>query len=96
MAAISAIDIALHDIKGKALKVPVYELLGGMQRNFIPTFATTIAPPGPEMIEQATHLMKAGWKAMRLSPQATKPKICMSLGSICLRQQNGVPKLGQN
>ena len=38
LAAISAIDIALHDIKGKALKVPVYELLGGMQRNFIPKF----------------------------------------------------------
>jgi L-alanine-DL-glutamate epimerase-like enolase superfamily enzyme len=27
--AISAIDIALHDLKGKALGVPVYELLGG-------------------------------------------------------------------
>ena len=40
-AAISAIDIALHDIKGKALGVPVYELLGGKQRDLIPTFATT-------------------------------------------------------
>ena len=40
-AAISAIDIALHDIKGKALGVPVYELLGGKQRDRIPTFATT-------------------------------------------------------
>src|SRR5437016_10027771 len=28
-AAISAIDIALHDIKGKALGVPVHQLLGG-------------------------------------------------------------------
>src|ERR671924_2096291 len=37
-AAISAIDIALHDIKGKALRVPVYELLGGKQRDRIPTF----------------------------------------------------------
>jgi len=27
--AISAIDIALHDLKGKALGVPVYDLLGG-------------------------------------------------------------------
>nr|WP_272214446.1 hypothetical protein [Marinicella sp. W31]MDC2880056.1 hypothetical protein [Marinicella sp. W31] len=45
-AAISAIDIALHDIKGKALGVPVYELLGGKNRDVIPTFATTSAPPG--------------------------------------------------
>ena len=39
-AAMSAIDIALHDLKGKALGVPVYELLGGKQRDFIPCFAT--------------------------------------------------------
>ena len=67
-AAISAIDIALHDIKGKALGVPVYELLGGKQRDRIPTFATTHAAPGPEMIDQARQLVAAGWTAMRLSP----------------------------
>ena len=66
-AAISAIDLALHDIKGKALNVPVYELLGGKQRNQVPTFATTSAPPGPEMIEQAKELIKSGWQAFRLS-----------------------------
>lgn len=67
-AAISAIDIALYDIKGKALGVPVYELLGGKQRDRIPTFATTSAEPGPEMIEQAKMLIDAGWNCMRLSP----------------------------
>ncbi len=66
-AAISAIDLALHDIKGKALNVPVYELLGGKQRNQVPTFATTSASPGPEMIRQAKELIKSGWQAFRLS-----------------------------
>ena len=66
-AAISAIDIALYDIKGKALGVPVYQLLGGKQRDVIPTFATTSAPPGPEMIEQAQMLIEHGWTAMRIS-----------------------------
>lgn len=73
-AAISAIDIALHDIKGKALGVPVHQLLGGKQRDRIPTFATTQAPPGPAMIEQAKMLMAAGWTAMRLSPSGHEDK----------------------
>ena len=67
-AAISAIDIALHDIKGKALGVPVYQLLGGKQREVIPTFATTRGPCGPVMIEQARELVAMGWTAIRLFP----------------------------
>jgi galactonate dehydratase len=67
-AAISALDIAFHDIKGKALGVPVYDLLGGKQRDFIPTFASTAAAPGPAMLDEAKMLVDAGWTAMRLSP----------------------------
>ena len=67
-AAISAIDIALHDIKGKALGVPGYQLLGGKQRDRIPTFATTRGPCGPEMIEQARELVALGWDTIRLFP----------------------------
>ena len=66
-AAISAIDIALHDIKGKALGVPVHDLLGGRQRDVVPTFATTSEAPGEAMIDQARMLMDAGWTAMRLT-----------------------------
>ncbi len=66
-AAISAIDLALYDIKGKALGVPVYELIGGKQRDIVPTFATTSAPPSQEMIDQAKKLIKSGWQAFRLS-----------------------------
>ena len=65
-AAIGAIDIALHDIKGKALGVPVYELLGGRQRDRVPVFATTSAEPGEAMIEQAKRLVDLGWTTIRL------------------------------
>ncbi|HJN59093.1 MAG TPA: mandelate racemase/muconate lactonizing enzyme family protein [Dehalococcoidia bacterium] len=67
-AAMSAIDIALHDIKAKALNVPVYELIGGKQRDFVPAFASTAAPPGEKMIDLAKELMEKNWKCIRLSP----------------------------
>ena len=65
-AAISALDIAFHDIKGKALGVPVYQLLGGRQRDRVPAFATTSAEPGPEMVEQALLLKDQGWRCIRM------------------------------
>jgi len=68
-AAISAIDIALHDIVGKALSVPVYQLLGGKQRDFVPCFATTSAPTRPELTERVRQLIEQGWPAIRTVPQ---------------------------
>ncbi len=67
-AAQSAIDIALYDIVGKALGIPVYELLGGKQRDHVPLFATTQAPMGPELIRDARTLVDAGWDVIRFSP----------------------------
>ena len=67
-AAISAIDIALHDIKGKALGVPVYELLGGKQRNVIPTFASTGDAAGDRAVERAQELRAMGFEAIRFFP----------------------------
>jgi galactonate dehydratase len=64
-AAISAIDIALHDIKGKALGVPVWQLLGGKHRDHIPLFAHTSAPMGPKLIEDLQLLVEQGWNAIR-------------------------------
>lgn len=63
---IGAIDIALHDIAGKRLGVPVYELLGGAQRDYVPLFATTSAYTGPEMLQQAQLLATEGWNVIRL------------------------------
>jgi len=69
LSALSAIDIALHDIKGKALGVPVYDLLGGKQRDVVPCFATTGAPMGPKLIEDTKLLIEKGWSAIRTVPE---------------------------
>ena len=65
-AAISAIDIALHDIAGKKLGVPVYQLLGGRQRDWVPCFATVQNPTIEENIAGAELLQRLGWQAIRL------------------------------
>lgn len=78
-AAISAIDIALYDLKGKALGVPVYELLGGKQRDHVPCFITTSKPMGDELIEDAKKLAADGWTVIRtatgVNGDAQKPTL---------------------
>ena len=64
-AAISAIDIALYDIAGKALNVPVYQLLGGKQRDLVPCFASTGGSTKEELIENVQLLVDLGWPAIR-------------------------------
>ncbi|GAA4238743.1 galactonate dehydratase [Postechiella marina] len=67
-AAISAIDIALYDIKGKALGVPVYELLGGKQRDYVECFASLRFSSKKELIDRAKTLIQEGWQMLRLAP----------------------------
>ena len=70
--AISAIDIALYDVLGKAMGVPVYQLLGGKQRDAIPCFATTGAPSLETLIENCRLLLEAGWNVIRTT-MAVRP-----------------------
>jgi galactonate dehydratase len=68
-AVISAVDMALWDIKGKALGVPVYELLGGACRERVPCFATPEAGlTGPACVERATAFVEQGWRFLRFGP----------------------------
>jgi galactonate dehydratase len=60
----SAIDIALHDIVGKALNVPVYQLLGGKQRDYVPVFAT-VSLSSEKLIENVQFLIAQGWNVIR-------------------------------
>ena len=43
----SALDIALWDIKGKALGVPIYQLLGGKCRDELRCYASSCSSAGP-------------------------------------------------
>lgn len=63
----SAIDIALWDIKGKALGVPVYDLLGGRVRDKVVCYPHNvghnmeIAP----LVESCLQTKEEGWKFVR-------------------------------
>jgi L-alanine-DL-glutamate epimerase-like enolase superfamily enzyme len=62
--ALGALDLALWDIKGKALGVPVYELLGGLSRDHVECYATGFPRQG-SLKESARACMEAGFRAFR-------------------------------
>ena len=62
--AISAIDIALWDIKGKALKMPVYKLLGGPVRDKVVSYPHTQGGTTEELVENSKRAV-AGWLEVR-------------------------------
>ncbi|HEV2126059.1 MAG TPA: enolase C-terminal domain-like protein, partial [Chloroflexota bacterium] len=63
LSAISGIEHALWDITGKAYGQPVYKLLGGAVRDFIPCYTHCGRP------EQALALMEEGWRAFKSGPR---------------------------
>jgi galactonate dehydratase len=86
-AAISAIDMALYDIAGKALGVPVYQLLGGKHRDFVPCFATTGGGTYEELLESVESLLDQGWPAIRVflaRPEYDDPQVFEPRASIPL------------
>lgn len=64
--AISGVDQALWDIKGKQAGMPVYELLGGKQRHGAMIYSHAAGREISETIDQARKLMAQGIKAVRL------------------------------
>jgi len=64
-AAIAAIDTALWDIKGKALNVPVYELLGGRVRDKVLTYNHNGGETIEELVESCQKSVEDGWKVLR-------------------------------
>jgi galactonate dehydratase len=67
--ALGALEMALWDIKGKALGVPVYDLLGGSTRDYIECYATGFAASKAKTEEgRAQDCIAAGLRAYRIGP----------------------------
>lgn len=64
-AAAAAIDIALWDIKGKALGVPVYELLGGRTRDKVVVYPHNNGATVEQLVESCLKSVEAGYKFVR-------------------------------
>jgi L-rhamnonate dehydratase len=65
--AISGLDIALWDIKGKALGKPVFELLGTPHRNRVRAYASMLMPDTTEEVTEAiTALKEQNFTAVKL------------------------------
>jgi D-galactarolactone cycloisomerase len=70
-AGISAVDIALWDVMGKALKQPIHQLLGGAFRTRVQAYATGLfrrerADPTAALVEEARGYVDQGFRAMKM------------------------------
>lgn len=64
--AISGIDLACHDIMGKALGKPIHALLGGARRDRVTAYASTLfRDTPPEMADAARKYADQGFRAVK-------------------------------
>jgi galactonate dehydratase len=65
MSAVAGIDVALWDLKGKALGVPVHELLGGPTRDRVRVYVHLRGEAPEQLVEDALARRDAGFTALR-------------------------------
>jgi len=65
MASIGAIDIALWDIKGKALNTPLYNLLGGKSRTGVMVYGHANGRDIEETVDEVAKFASMGYRAIR-------------------------------
>lgn len=71
VAAMSAIDVAIWDLKGKILQVPVHQLLGGKKRDAITPYATGLyfresADLNKSLADEAVEYKRLGYRALKM------------------------------
>jgi len=68
LSAISGIDIALWDLKGKRLNAPVYDLLGGKTRDRVRVYTHIDASDDDALCDLALATIEKGYSALRIVP----------------------------
>ena len=78
MAAIAAVDVALWDLKGKALETPVYQLLGGASRDAVTVYGHASGGSIDDAVESVRRLQALGYRAIRA--QCSVPGVARTYG----------------
>ena len=73
MTAISAVDTALWDIKGKVAGLPLYQLLGGRSREGVTVYAHASGTDVPSLLDDVARFFDLGYRAVRA--QAAVPDV---------------------
>src|SRR5204863_522003 len=96
--ALGALDLALWDLKGKALGVPVYQLLGGRSRDHVECYSTGYPARGSPK-EVAKACVDGGFRAYRSSTDTRGPVVdrfdnVKRVYELCKQVREGVGKDG--
>jgi len=77
--ALSAIDIALWDIKGKKLNLPIYELIAGKTRDKVRCYIHISGNSTEDLVLDAKKKVNEGFTAIRFSPYSEDFNLYKSL-----------------
>jgi len=93
---LGGLDLALWDLKGKALNAPVWQLLGGKSRDYVECYSTGFpSPPGGSLEDRARACIAAGFRVFRHSTDGRSGKVerfslVTKIFNDCVKLQNAV------
>jgi D-galactarolactone cycloisomerase len=82
--ATGAVDVALHDLRGKVLGIPVHALYGGARRDRVPVYASGLCylegvHPSAQWVAEAVGLAERGFRAIKMRIGRYAPEVELPL-----------------